>query len=93
MGVGDVDGIVEMDETFVAESFKGNHKKSGFKMPRPTRKRGKRVKKCGISNEQVCIATAIDRSGNLNVLGQILLQKLHFCTHCTCKAYDNLLST
>ena len=43
MGVGDVDGIVEMDETFVAESFKCNHKKSGFKMPRPARKRGKFV--------------------------------------------------
>ena len=25
MGVGNVDGIVEMDEIFVAESFKGNH--------------------------------------------------------------------
>ena len=65
MGVGDVDGIVEMDETFVAESFKDNHKKSGFKMPRPARKRGKQVKKRGISNEQVCIATAIDRNGNI----------------------------
>ena len=27
MEVGDVDGIVELDETFVAESFKENHKK------------------------------------------------------------------
>lgn len=65
MGIGDVDGIVEMDETFVAESFKGNHSKSGFKMPRPSRKRGKQVKKRGISNEQVCISTAIDRNGNI----------------------------
>ena len=65
MGVGAVDGIVEMDETFVAESFKGNHKKSGFKMPRPARKRGKQIKKRGISNEQVCITTAIDRNGNI----------------------------
>ena len=84
IGVGDVDGIVEMDETFVTESFKCNHKKSGFKMPRPARERGKQVKKRGISNEQICIATVIDRGGNLNVLGQILLQRLHFCTHCTC---------
>lgn len=30
MGTGHVDGVVEMDETFVAESFKGNHKKSGW---------------------------------------------------------------
>lgn len=51
MGVGDVDGIVEMDETFVTESFKCNHKKSGFKMPRPARERGKQVKKCGISKD------------------------------------------
>ncbi|MCY9685035.1 IS1595 family transposase, partial [Paenibacillus apiarius] len=29
------------------------------------RKRGKQIKKRGISNEQVCIATAIDRQGNL----------------------------
>lgn len=65
MGVGDVDGVVEMDETFIAESFKGNHKKSGFVMPRPARKRGKEVKKRGISNEQVCIATAVDRNGNI----------------------------
>ena len=34
-------------------------------MPRPARKRGKQVKKRGISNEQVCIATAIDRNGNI----------------------------
>lgn len=30
-----------------------------------SRKRGKQIKKRGISNEQVCIATAIDRQGNL----------------------------
>lgn len=34
-------------------------------MPRPARKRGKQIKKRGISNEQVCIATAIDRNGNI----------------------------
>lgn len=65
MGTGDVDGVVEMDEVFIAQSFKGNHKKSGFVMPRASRKRGKQVKKRGISNEQVCIATALDRHGNL----------------------------
>lgn len=63
-GVGEVSGVVEMDETFLAESYKGNHKRSGFKMPRKARKRGKQVKKRGISNEQICIATAIDRNGN-----------------------------
>ena len=34
-------------------------------MPRRSHKRGKQVKKRGISKEQVCIATAIDRQGNL----------------------------
>ena len=34
-------------------------------MPGKSRKIGKQVKKRGISNEQVCIATAIDRQGNL----------------------------
>ena len=68
-----IDGIVKMEETFVTESFKYNHKKSGFKMLRPARERGKQVKKRGISNEQICIATVIDRGRNLNVLGQILL--------------------
>jgi transposase-like protein len=64
-GIGEVSGIVEMDETFLPESFKGNHKKSGFKMPRESRKRGKQVKTRGISKEQVCIATAIDRKNNI----------------------------
>ena len=64
-GVGEVSGIVEMAETFLPESFKGNHKKSGFIMPRKSRKRGKQVKKRGISNEQVCMATAINREGNI----------------------------
>lgn len=65
MGIGDVDGVVEMDETFIPLSYKGNHKKSGFVMPRPSHKRDKQIKKRGISNEQVCIATAIDRNGNI----------------------------
>jgi transposase-like protein len=65
MDRGIVSGIVEMDETFVAESFKGNHVKSGFEMPREPRKRGKQVKKRGISSEQICIGTAVDKNGNL----------------------------
>jgi len=65
LGIGSVSGIVEMDETYLPESFKGNHRKSGFTIPRPSRKRGKEVKTRGISREQVCIATAIDRTGNI----------------------------
>ena len=60
-----VSGLVEMDETFIAESFKGNHKKSGFQMPRASRKRGKEISKRGISKEQICIGTAIDKNNNI----------------------------
>jgi len=62
LGVGSVDGVIEADEVFFAESFKGI---KPSKMPRKSRKRGKQVKKRGISNEQVCVATAMDRQGNL----------------------------
>ena len=34
-------------------------------MPRPSRKRGKQVKKRGISKEQVCVGTTLDREGNI----------------------------
>lgn len=61
-GVGAVDGVIEADEVFFPESFKGTKPN---KMPRKSHKRGKQVKKRGISNEQVCIATAIDRQDNL----------------------------
>jgi transposase-like protein len=57
-------GVSELDETFLALSFKGNHKKSGFQIPRQSRKRGKQVKKRGISHEQVCIGTGIDNNGS-----------------------------
>ena len=65
MDKGNVSGIIEMDETFLAESFKGNHKKSGFTIPRKSRKRGKQVSKRGISKEQICIGTAIDRNNDI----------------------------
>ena len=66
MGKGIVGGIVEVDETYFAESFKGNHNKSStFKMPRKSRKRGKQSNVRGISNELVCVVCAIDRVGNI----------------------------
>ena len=65
IGMGHLEGVVEMDETYFAESFKGNHVKSGFTMPRPSRKRGKEVTKRGISSEQVCVLTGLDRQGNI----------------------------
>ena len=65
IGMGHLEGVVEMDETYIAESFKGNHVKSGFIMPRPSRKRGGEVTKRGISSEQVCVLTGLDRQGNI----------------------------
>ena len=52
-------GIVEADETFILESFKG---KRG-KLLRPARKRGGKASKRGLSSEQTPIVVARDRSG------------------------------
>lgn len=52
-------GIVESDETFILESFKG--KRSG--MPRKARKRGGSSAKRGLSAEQIPVIVARDRHG------------------------------
>lgn len=52
-------GIVESDETFILESFKG--KRSG--MPRKPRKRGGTSAKRGLSAEQIPIIVTRDRHG------------------------------
>ena len=52
-------GIVEADETYIRESFKG--KRSD--LPRPARKRGRRIKKRGLAAEQIGVLVARDRSG------------------------------
>lgn len=84
-----VDGIVEMDETFLPESFKGNHTKSFFVLPRKARKRGKQVNKRGISKEQICIATAIDRSGNV-IMSMACKSRITF--NCLNEIYNNHIS-
>ena len=58
-----LDGIVEMDETFFAVSYKGNHSKGTFQMPRSPHRRGKQVHTRGVSNEQVCVPCALSRAG------------------------------
>jgi ISXO2 transposase-like protein len=74
MGIGSVGGVIEVDEAFFRESFKGNHKKSTtFTMPRKAHKNGVKgsrsskteMRKRGISKEQVCVLCAMDRTGNL----------------------------
>ena len=52
-------GIVEADETFILESFKG--KRSD--LPRPARKRGGKAAKAGLSAEQIPVLVARDRNG------------------------------
>ena len=59
-----LDGIVEADETFLGISYSGNHTKSHlFVMPRRSRVRGGSIQKRGLSKEQVCIVTAVNREG------------------------------
>lgn len=74
MGIGSVGGVIEVDEAFFRESFKGNHMKSTtFAMPRKAHNRGVKgsysskdeKRKRGISKEQVCVLCAMDRTGNL----------------------------
>jgi transposase-like protein len=56
---GVLSGIVEGDETFILESFKG--RRSG--MPREARKRGGKSAKRGLSAEQIPVIVARDRCG------------------------------
>ena len=51
-------GIAEADEMYVLESHKGSRK-----LERAPRKRGGKATKRGISNEQMCILVARDRTG------------------------------
>ena len=52
-------GIVEADETFILESFKGKR----ADLPRAARKRGGKAAKRGLSVEQIPVMVARDRSG------------------------------
>lgn len=55
-------GLIEIDETFVNVSFKGNHSKSkNFKMPRPAYKRGS-DNKSRKASDKACIVCATERN-------------------------------
>lgn len=59
-----MDGVIECDETFFRLSFKGDHKKSrDFTMPREVHRRGNDNHVRGISQEQVCVSTAVTKGG------------------------------
>jgi transposase-like protein len=53
-------GIVEVDETYILESFKGRR----ADLPRPTHKRGGMAKTRGLSAEQIPVLVARDRMGH-----------------------------
>jgi len=69
-------GIAEADEMYLLESHKGVRK-----LDRPPRKRGGKATKRGISNEQMCILVARDRSGHtldwVPGRGPVTRQQLH----------------
>jgi len=58
-------GIVEADETFFSLSYKGNHSRDGFVMPRKARKRGNSNHKRGLSHNLVCVPCAVDRNNGI----------------------------
>ncbi len=61
----DLTGIVEADETYLAESHKGDKKRFAEEgAERKPSKRGGEVHKRGLSNELVCIPCAINRKVN-----------------------------
>lgn len=76
-----LEGIVEADETFFPISYKGNHKKGPFQLPRAARKRGKSIRTRGLSRELVCVPCAVDRSGHavskIATLGRVKTKDLH----------------
>ena len=67
----------ELDETYFPESFKGNHAKGSFTMPRPSRHRGKQVHRRGLSRERICAMTGVNDSNEtfLEVTGRGALSR------------------
>ena len=77
IGIGTVEGIVEIDDTYFRENFKGWHtENSEFKMPRKAYHRGVKQdstkeqsktekRKRGLSSDQISVMCAIDRIGNM----------------------------
>ena len=76
-----LEGIIEADETFFNNSYKGNHKRGSFVMPRKAHKRGKSIHKRGISQEKICVPCAVNRSGlsiaKATNLGHVATKDLH----------------
>ncbi len=60
-----LDGNVVIDETYFPVSYKGNHSKNAdFVLPRVQHKRGNENHNTGLGNDVVCVACALDETGN-----------------------------
>ena len=55
----------ELDETYFRESFKGNHTKGTFSLPRPARHRGGQLHVRGLSKEQICVMSGVNDAGTV----------------------------
>ena len=71
-----LNGIVEVDETFFSISYKGNRN-----LPRKAHKRGGEVHLRGLSREKVCVPCAVNRNGlsiaKISSLGKVSTQAIH----------------
>lgn len=59
-------GVIEADETYIQESYKGMRRLQ-VRLGRPPRQRGERASKRGLSREQVCTLTGRDRQGPIHL--------------------------
>lgn len=68
---------VQLDETYLRESSKGNHTHGKFRLPRPARHRGTPASKRGLSREQICAMTGVsdDSSAFLTMSGRGVISK------------------
>lgn len=68
---------VQLDETYLRESFKGNHKRGRFRLLRPAHHRGTPTSKRGLSKEQIYVMTGVANDGSafLTMSGRGLLSK------------------
>ncbi len=75
-----LNGIVEVDETFFNLSYKGNHTHSSFVMPRTAHRRGGEIHLRGLSHEKVCVPCAVNRGGlsiaKISNLGRVSTQDI-----------------
>lgn len=82
IGVGDLEGLVEADETFFRYNRKGNFTKvrsykKGIRTSTGRTTKQAKKKKRGLSRDQVAVGTALDRLGNLKI-GLICTGRLQY---------------